>query len=73
MDNNKVLKNALFNKDFYILNKKYYLANAKYYNIDYLFCLYCGVWYYLKNQATNKKNLSIKENYIFIIQVFVIL
>ena len=44
----RVFEDTLFNKDFRISNRKYYLADVRYYNTDYLFYLYCNVWYYLK-------------------------
>lgn len=59
----RVLENALFNKDFCILDGKYYLADAGYHNINYLFCAYRSIWYHLKEQAIagerpmNKKEL----------------
>lgn len=46
--NNKILRNGLFNKDFWISDEKYYLINTRYYNTKYLFCLYCNVQYHLK-------------------------
>lgn len=58
----KVLKDALFNKNFMILYKKYYLANARYYNINYLLYLYRSTRYHLKKQAmTGQKPTNQKE------------
>lgn len=59
----KVLEDALFDKNFMIPNKKYYLADAEYHNTDYLLYPYRCTRYHLKEQAmagqkpTNKKEL----------------
>lgn len=45
--NNKVLKDALFIKNFKILNEKYYLANIRYHNTNYLLCPYYDIYYHL--------------------------
>lgn len=48
---NKVLENALFNKNYIILEKKYYWADARYHDTNYLLCLYCGIRYHLKEKT----------------------
>ena len=47
----KVLEDALFDKDFIIPKKKYYLANIGYHNTGYFLCPYRNVRYHLKEQA----------------------
>lgn len=59
--NNQILKDALFNKDFYIPDKKYYLTNVGYYNMDYFFPPYQNICYHFKKQALSKKKLVNKE------------
>lgn len=46
--NNKVLEDALFNKNFIISEKKFCLADARYHNTNYLLYPYYGIRYYLK-------------------------
>lgn len=58
MHNNKVLKNVLFIKDFKIVKEKYYFANTRYHNMDYLLCIYCGIYYNLKKIKNNKKKTN---------------
>lgn len=57
----KVLEDALFEKDFIIPEKKYYLANAGYHNTNYLLCPYRGVRYHLKEQAIAGQRPTTKE------------
>ena len=57
----RVLEDALFNKDFWIPDGKYYLADAGYHNTDYLLCPYRGVRYHLKEQAAAGKKPMNKE------------
>lgn len=47
-NDDKVLEDALFTRNFKISNEKYYLVDTGYYNIDYLLCFYCNVCYLLK-------------------------
>lgn len=48
MHDDRVLKDALFTRNFKIPNKKYYLTNVEYYNIDYFLYLYHSIYYYLR-------------------------
>lgn len=70
----RILEDALFNKDFRVPDGKYYLADAGYHNTDYLLCPYRGVRYHLKEQAAPEKSLSTKKNYsIFVTPVYAVL
>ena len=57
----KVLEDTLFKKDFIILEKKFYLANAGYHNTNYLLCPYRDVRYHLKKQAMTGQKPTNKE------------
>ena len=61
MQDDRVLEDALFNKDFQIPDGKYYLADVEYHNTDYLLCPYCNVWYHLKKQVAAEKKPMNKE------------
>lgn len=50
-NNDRVLEDMLFTRDFKISDEKYYLTNAGYHNKDYFLCPYRGVRYYFKEQA----------------------
>lgn len=54
--NDRVLKDALFTKNFIICNKKYYPTNIKYYNKNYFLRFYYNVYYHLKKLMVTKKN-----------------
>lgn len=57
----KVLEDALFEKDFMMPKNKYFLADAGYHNTDYLLCPYRGVRYHLKEQTLAGQKPSNKE------------
>lgn len=54
----RILEDALFDKNFMIPNKKYYLVDARYYNTNYLLYSYHNIRYYLKEQAIASQKLT---------------